>query len=377
MKAHRAVVRLVGWTVVGLPFAGLAYLVHGLSRPSAVTVARIERSVDAHLASWRGRAFPSVFETHRNAQPPCTAFDEAGWRQRRPGQPTIDLFDESSLVLSDGKRTDQILRERLGPRFPGLSVSNFALCGVDSFAIRAWVEEVLQSPPPPSLIVIYAGHNDYTNAHVNAVSPLYDMFPSVIALGFELWASPADNFEWHRLSTTARLVKWAQMLRLATLPEDVGGAHGAILSAFQGNLDAIITACQARGVPVVLVTPVANLHKEPFGSRVAVTEVYRTARREPDPRKRLTLLRKARDASFLTPSTAAKTPLIEHLRSLRRTGVYVLDFEALLEAEGFDFGDDGFSDYFHMRESLHVRLARAIDELIAATPALTARLASP
>ena len=383
MTQRPRLVSIAGRAAIAIPIAALVVLLlataRGLWQQNAVTHAQIYQAVARHLGAARARRVPSFVLFHRAVPyPPCSAFDEVAWNALSPDRPAVYLFGESSLTLSDGKRVDYFLGRALRERFPDVSMINFAYCGIDSFFIRQWVDEAMAGRgEPPRLVILYFGHNDYNNAHAEAISPLYNQFPWAMWLAYKLSRLNWDNADWSRRLNTGPEVKWAQKLGLVRIPSEGLCMHNElILAAFAENLAAIVATCHAHSVPVIVVTPVGNLRLEPYGSISEVTVPFERGRSEPDYGRSLRLLRQARDAAHLTADTAAKTPLIELIRGLHAPDVFPLDFEALLERESFDFGSSGFTDYLHLRESLHERLARALYDLIVANPELTARLAA-
>jgi hypothetical protein len=115
---------------------------------------------------------------------------------------------------------------------------------------------------------------------------------------------------------------------------------------------------------VVLMTPVGNLHAEPFGDITVVTRHYRAGMASTDYKQSIAELKKARDAELITYDLRAKSPLIGYIRKVNRPNVHVLDLEKRLEEMRFGFGNEDFVDYFHFNDRSHRLLADVIYDFL-------------
>lgn len=295
-----------------------------------------------------------------------------------PRSKRVFLFGESSLVLSDG----MTFPHYLAASRRDLQVVNFGISGIDSISLHRRVEQAL-AVARPDIIVLYFGHNEYNNAYHGFILPRYfPKFDYLIRPAYLMYDEnrPVTTFAtgeyaWFSRLLRPRLYLALQRLRVMTLRhEDFSDINQVILDTFIRNSSAIMAMAAYRGIPVVFITPVCNLRAEPYGDLEGTSELHRRGLATEDRITSLSALRSARDAEFLTFDLRAKTPLLTYIRSIRQSGVHILDLEQELDARGFEFGDNDFADYFHLNDRSHRLVADIIsgflvgEKLVAGPP---------
>lgn len=217
------------------------------------------------LGEWAGRLFtePLVSEVifpHGYPGPPFVPAPGGRVRARfqdpdpsvaftptpEPGVPRVFVFGESSVRAGvRGIKPDMefpsVLLGRMIPLFGRLEVVNLGKPGVDMAGISAIAREA--AAYRPSLVVLYAGHNDVGNYTMRAVAPLVHRPP--VAL---------EPLGLYRL---VRLV-WAH-LHAPAPPAYPPARQAEIVGGFEAALDAFLDLWAQAGVDVVLATPTSNI----------------------------------------------------------------------------------------------------------------------
>ena len=282
---------------------------------------------------------------------------------------TVYAFGESSLVLSDGKTFPEYLQQR----HADLRVVNFGVSGIDSFVVRQRVEEAL-SVAKPDVVVLYYGHNDYNNAYQEYIMPnFFQQFDLFLRISYRFHNKNrppgvllADNPYWFSRLIRPKFFQFFEQLGMLDIDiRDYEPINQMILDYYVRNNDAIIDMALSQNIPVVLITPVGNLHAEPFGDIHVTTALYKKGMASQDYDDSLKYLKSARDAEIFTYDMRAKSPLIDYIRNYERPGVYVLDLEKKLEQMRFGFGYGEFLDYFHFNDKSHSLLADIIYDFMA------------
>lgn len=286
---------------------------------------------------------------------------------RPPGTTVVHVFGGSSLVISDGATFPAYL----GLERDHLHVVNLGINGLSSALVRQRVDDAL-AVARPDVMVFYMGHNDYNNVYHGLVIPEYfDQFEYLIWPSYLISAAlrrlageERQDFHWFSRMTRPRIFKLFQRMGLVDLrQEDYAIVNDFALQNFVENTNAIIAKTTALGIPVVFVTPISNLRAEPFGD-LETARLYELGMRSPDYRESLRYLKAARDRGFLTYDIRAKSPLVDHVRSLSYTNVHPFDLEGLLESRGVEFGYADFLDHFHFNDRTHRIVADAIYDFL-------------
>ena len=230
------------------------------------------------------------------------------------------------------------------------------------------VEEVFAVGP--TVLVVYAGHNDVGNAYFQ------NRYGDVVG-GF-----------------SARLLPWlersqifVQMRRGLSGPDgerrergskvNVGSNQDASFAParraaaaryYKANLERIAWACSEAKVPLVLVVPMSNLHERPVGrppceEAPCALELFDAAQRLglSDPNTTASMLRQSRDADSL--GVRATTAIQDVVREFEgRPGVWVVDAPRLVEQDRELPVPDRtlFDDLIHPSHLGHTELARVI-----------------
>lgn len=297
----------------------------------------------------------------------------------------IYVFGASSVVMSDnGKTFSYYLENKLNDLGYSVTVSLEGVPGSDSFFVRNRIEDVLSNAAKkPDLLIIYSGHNDYNYVyHRNGRLPIYlKGIEKSAKISYFLTAqkyresfadNEQDNFNYFLRTYAPRIINLLQMTRLTTVrSEEFEGINNLVREYFKKNIDDSIRLAHSMGIPVILCTPIGNLHAEPYGNYGKVTEVYRRGLRASEYNNRILLLTKAKDEEIFTYDTRAKSPLLDDIRLMSRQGGYVLDLEKILIEKHFSFSYDDFMDYFHMKDKTHREIGYLLVDLIEKNHLLT------
>lgn len=298
----------------------------------------------------------------------------AGWGPPRPPPDTreaplrVVLLGASSIVFPTPEQLVDPLRERLDALSHPARIDDLGVPGMSTGPVVSRGLEVLEDPEPPSVLVVYAGHND---ASFGVQDTLLQPFAPARATRVLWWVrsrpppTPKQFPLFHRIRLEG-LVDAAQDLGWGDLPEEAFvPMHEAVADYGRRNLTALADAAREKGVPLILATPISNLEWMPHGPSRATRERWETGLAETDPVRRRALLREARDGDLFGSDLRADTTYLAMLRSLAAgPGVHLCDVEARLDAEGFDYGPRWFTDQVHFTAEGHAVLARHLADCI-------------
>jgi lysophospholipase L1-like esterase len=269
------------------------------------------------------------------------------------------------------------LGELLRQRNPNLQMVNLGISGIESRALVEQFEESLsRGMGLPTLLVIYAGHNDYNVLYHASLTRKFDLFEPLFYL-LAPFTRPGLN---HGMTVYLRsrvppLVEWLQrrgLVDFSTL--SLTAVNRAIAVRFERNLERIVKQCKGRAIPVMLVTPVGNLLAHPYGSLASTTAPYLLGLSLPPGEARLALLRVAQESEFLTFDIRAKAGVREAMHSLAEPAVFVADLDGWLVAQGVRLDGRLFSDYFHFTKWGHAKVAEFLHQELAGRPEVARKL---
>ena len=126
----------------------------------------------------------------------------------------------------------------------------------------------------------------------------------------------------------------------------------------------MIRTVQEKKIPLLIVTPIGNLHAEPYGDITKTTKYFRKGLHATDYAKKMEYLATARDSEFITGDIRAKTGLLKYLRDIIQPNVHVLDLEQELLNKEFPFDHTCFMDYFHLNDRSHQLVAEYLYDFI-------------
>lgn len=285
-------------------------------------------------------------------------------------RPLVYVLGASSVIRTDGGVFSEYLERRLRRRLPAAAVLNFGYSGIDSFTLRRRLDQALELRRP-DLVVLYAGHNDYNNVYATIVKPAFQRFNPLLELHKRITDPHAGhNVVVHARIFNPRILEVLQRVGLLTVDPRLSCVDELALDRFERNLAAIMDRLRRTAVPLLLVTPVGNLTARPYGDLRQVTEPYERGMRQPNMCAAYPLLKRAQDAERFTYDSRAKTPLLAHLRAIRRPGVHVLDVDHALRQRGCPFSHALFLDYFHFKDEGHRLIAALLDAHLRAHPTL-------
>jgi len=278
---------------------------------------------------------------------------------------TVFVFGASNLVLSDSGRT---FPDYLQQGHADLRVLNFGVNGIDSLSIKQRVNEAL-SVEKPDVIVLLIGDIDYNYAYHNFIlENYYQKFNFLLRIPYFFYdkSKPVSKFSygtfyWYGELNRPRLCEFFQRLGLIKIrQEDFNAINRLVLDYFIRNCNDTVRMAVAQNIPVVMITPVGNLHARPYGDINTTSVFYKQGMKAGDYARAISYLKKARDSEIFTYDLRAKSQLIDYIRNFRQPNVYVLDLEKRLEEMRFGFGYDEFIDYFHFNDKTHKLLADMI-----------------
>ncbi|MEK6758144.1 MAG: hypothetical protein AABY51_00030 [Deltaproteobacteria bacterium] len=305
----------------------------------------------------------------------------------------VYVFGESSVVLTDKLTFSHYLEKNLNEAGPDAKVTNFGIPGIDSYSIKKRVSQALQfAPAKPKVLLLYYGHNDYNVAYDNIINIVYDgSFNIFLKIGnyisggkfnfpeqkFVFNSEKFGELYWYarfRRPVFLNLAQKAGLFKVDNVRYD--GYNEMILAHFKKNTEEILLMAREAGIPVILVTPIGNLHAKPYGAIEIVDKNYKQGLSAKDYKESHNLLMKARDNEVFTGDIRAKTPLNDYLRSLHNgTNVFVFDLEKDFTEEKFAFDESNFMDYFHFNDKAHQKIAGYLAGKIMSDPKLSRSLA--
>jgi lysophospholipase L1-like esterase len=295
----------------------------------------------------------------------------------KPGERVIYAFGGSSLVHPiAGSFPEEIQRtaQAEGLRW---RVFNYGNHGFDSYSLYNRLK-VAVAARPPNLVLIYSGHNDFTYAYWNHVLPqLYlvsgaPLLQALARLGFAMGkmlqnrepGAPGPPFEEFKAATLE-----PAMFRLVNRSMGLFSGRKALfekvnklaLQAYGKNMAAMLRICREAKVPVLLVTPVFNLHFRPAGADGEAEELFNRGLAAASYEERTKLLVQAKDADVFSGMIRAKSILLDYLRGLHALpGVSVLQLDKELYSTEQPLDGTQFEDSLHLIEPFHVLVAQHI-----------------
>ena len=294
----------------------------------------------------------------------------------------IFVFGGSSVVFTTGQTFSQHLQARLRLAGHRAVITNFGHPGIDSHFVRRQALAVLDAAKvKPELVILYMGHNDFINTYHNAVvRPYWSLLPlcRVVYALTNTERHTINSFEGYMRVVMPVIVKALQQVGLVTVHDESPRSYDKlILETFMSNLDHMVAAAHRHGALTLVLTPVGNLRKEPYGSIHTVTAPYQAGLAAKDYHQALRYLEQARDAELLTNDIRAKTPMVQALRRYAAPGAVAVDLETNLKERHFSFGDEDFEDYLHMRDSTHELIADILFKVMTQDKRIAARLTPP
>lgn len=295
----------------------------------------------------------------------------------KPGERVIYAFGGSSLVAPMGESFPEEVQR--GAQAAGLPwrVFNYGNYGFDSYSVRVRLKVALQHRPP-DLVLIYSGHNDFTYSYWNLVLPqLYlvsgaPVLQALARLGYALGkmfqhrepGNPGPPFEKFRRASLE-----PAMFRLVNRSLGLFAGRKALfekvnklaLQAYEKNMAAMLRICREAGVPVLLVTPVFNLHFRPTGLDGEAEELFNRGLAAASYEQRIKLLVQAKDADVFSGMIRAKSSLLDYLRGLQAPpAVSVLQLDKALYSTEQPLDGTQFEDSLHLWVPFHKLVAQHI-----------------
>jgi len=270
-----------------------------------------------------------------------------------------------------------LLQSRLNLDKKGtIDVYNFGVESFDSFDLEKLIKATVKFRKP-DLMIYYEGHMDYEAAYLTGIKRefyflrgnFFRYLFGVASFKKEKAGSLekiAEIGDWIIRSTVEpNLLNFLQKFGLVSIPPDPFTGYNRLIERYyERNIKEIIGFCGQQDLPVIFVTPIANLKVKPFGVYGITQKYYLLGLKERDYRKTITYLNKARDSEIFTCDLRAKSGLNDFLRGLDSEDVYVLDLETRLMDEKFGFDYEYFYDIGHMKPGLHRIIAAYLSDFI-------------
>jgi lysophospholipase L1-like esterase len=295
----------------------------------------------------------------------------------------IFVFGGSSVVISEKKTFAEHLETRFSETKPEIQVINLGINGFDSFGVKRRLHDVLELVNKnPRLVILYMGHNEYNISYTNVINPYFNAFDPFLRIMFrfsdqQFILAPQQyidtmqlppGFFWYAMFNRGRILHYLQTIRLFKCKADyefyLTKCNQLILNHFKNNLNQIIETSQSQNIPLLIVTPIGNLHAEPYGDISKTAKYFRMGQQETDYAKQIEYLTRARDSEFITGDIRAKSELLKHIRTISEPGIYVLDIEQELLKKEFPFDHTCFMDYFHFNDICHHMVADYLYEFV-------------
>lgn len=358
-----------------------------IAEMNQLTADDLVEAMEGHLQSKQGQ--PMTFVTREgidgllnpyglydNSEDVFVPFDP------KPGERNFFVFGGSSVLeagqgLTFTEQLETLLSREWNCDARGY---NLGMKGYDSFSVRSRLEAAINRHRPDA-VILYSGHNDYINQYfylktwfaVVSQSALLNALLSFYHGAFYrplhslTGASHIEDFNRFReYLVEPHLTRWLFEKGLVQPGNDwFERINKVILRHFRANVDRMVQLCQERDIPLLVVTPIANLTTPPSGLDHRARKAYRAGMAETDYPTRLQLLIEARDLDAFGFIIRVKSPLVDYLRSLeKREGVWLLDLQARLEAERMDFGEEDFISPLYLNQRTHARLAAMLAEML-------------
>lgn len=133
------------------------------------------------------------------AHPPEDIASKAGFDPQSDN--LVFFLGGSSLVCISNGSDDDVFPNMLDQRIEDYRIVNLGDLGLDSFSLVRKLDEVLKRTTPKKIIV-YTGHNDYTNAYRTAIKPKFSIFDGTIFPHFLRWHRRyRQSPDWHLINT--------------------------------------------------------------------------------------------------------------------------------------------------------------------------------
>lgn len=333
----------------------LILFIHDIYKINKINHKDIHYEVNNYLQGKQGYSFPVLITRKR--------VDE------NRGIPNSDInifvFGGSSIIRGNGDIFSNILEEKLSKNNPHIQVINFGINGIDSFSVKQRVVHSLEATRiNPELMIFYMGHNDYTNAYHKVITRFYDSFDFFLKISY-FFSNKEYDYYWFSWLKRPIILKFLQQTKLINIwGENYGSYNKLILDYFIKNMNSIINTTSSQKIPIIIITPIGNLHVEPYGDISKVTYFYQQGLDSDDYNESIYYLKKAREAEILTADVRVKQELNDYLRNINHSDVYIYDLEAQLINNKFEFGNLDFMDYFHFNEDSHELIANYLYKFI-------------
>jgi len=290
----------------------------------------------------------------------------------------IFVYGASSVVSPQYDEVfGRFLEKKINENNKDCTVINFGMDGSYSAMVEGRITSSLNNTIKPRLIILYLGHNDYDRIYFfirKKTSILKNNFFLKIVLKYleelkfkhydfskeeklrETRAKPVyipyfTNIDW---VIEPRLKKYSQKIKLISFNNDYFVKYNKlILEQYSKNIYDIIGLVKKHKIPIIIITPISNLEAEPFGINRYTADTYQKALKEVEYIKRINMLKKAKDNEVFSGHIRAKSQLNNFLKSINRSGVYILDLEKELIERDFNFSYSEFYDYVHLKSEAH------------------------
>lgn len=269
----------------------------------------------------------------------------------------------SSVVSPRRELATASLHEAFEAAGVSLRVRNLGVPGADLGLLGPLLRWRLEhGEAPPDVLLLHAGHNEYTNAYQtwDYEGPMYRTLAlAYLATGFGFAGRVPDDlrnhFAWYRRTHAVSWLDGLQRVGLWAPDPAFWSAYAAhVDEAWVRRLDQVLDLCAAHGVDVVLELPASNLAWAPHGFLHRIEALRAEAARTEDLARRTALQREARDLEIHTADVRAKRSLLDATRRVAADrGIPVFAVGDALVAEGIALDGDVFSDALHYTEAGH------------------------
>ncbi len=278
---------------------------------------------------------------------------------------TIYVYGGSSVVAGTRDAIfSNTIERKLNDRFGNVTVVNFGAAGLDSAIVRDRVISTIGELGAPDFVIIYSGHNDYTNGffHTDTFNPTHylrevvDKFPLTLS----------DRMR-NRLTREAGgpLLNFLQSIRVVSFDgNDFEPINDLVLDNYKENIEEINQFLIDKDVDTIYITTIGNLEAEPYGDIKITRNYYRKGMKSRDYDERVGYLRKAMDSEIFTHDIRAHSDLNDYLRNLAGDRIHVFDLERELIERRFDFGSNDFIDYLHFTGRTHLLIGDLLYEMM-------------
>lgn len=270
--------------------------------------------------------------------------------------PAADIYFIGASSLVWPSKEESFVAE-VQKRIPTKRVANLGIPGIDSGELLEITKRALNNNP--EMIVVYAGHNDFTNVYRNILDTKQDIFSKTklewiiehTGIG-KVLVNITRYQNWFAMDDFVIEPKYTVLMNrlgLAKINESkYQEINTAIAQEFNTKMISIENLAKRQGTKVVFVTPISNLKIKPYTTK-KYSDLYNEAMNNKtiSQKEKTEKLIEAKDGDLFSGDIRAKSVLIDTIRKRKR----VIDLEKIVKETNIP---TSFYDYVHLKPETHI-----------------------